>query len=72
MTNLDTKGKDPAANPESRKPELHGCSPEFAVANTPSYARTLFLGPDGLRFGWDLTFYAVGLLILQRNHVDVA
>jgi uncharacterized protein len=72
MTNLDTKGQHPTANPESRKPELDGSSPEFAVASAPSYARTLFLGPDGLRFGWGLAFYAVGFLILQRLLVDVA
>ncbi len=72
MTNLDTKGQDPAANPESPNPQSHGRAPEFAVASAPSYARTLFLGPDGLRFGWGLAFYAVGFLILQRLFVDLA
>ena len=72
MTNLDTKGQDPAANPESRNPKSHGPAPQFALASAPSYARTLFLGPDGLRFGWGLAFYAVGFLILQRLLVDVA
>ena len=32
-------------------------APDFAVATQPSYARTLFLGPDGLRPGWGLAFY---------------
>ena len=72
MTNVDTKGQDPAANPESPNPKSHGPAPQFAVASAPSYARTLFLGPDGLRFGWGLAFYAVGFLILQRLLVDVA
>ena len=72
MTNLDTKGQDPAANPESPNPISHGPAPQFAVASAPSYARTLFLGPDGLRFGWGLAFYAVGFLILQRLLVDLA
>jgi len=72
MTNLDTKGQDPAANPESPNPKSHGPAPQFAVASAPSYARTLFLGPDGLRFGWGLAFYAVGFLILQRLLVDLA
>ncbi len=67
MTNLEIKGQDPAANPES-----HGSAPEFAVASAPSYARTLFLGPDGLRVGWGLAFYAVSFLILQRLLVDLA
>ena len=72
MTNLDTKGQDPAANPESPNRKSHGPAPQFAVASAPSYARTLFLGPDGLRFGWGLAFYAVGFLILQRLLVDLA
>ncbi len=72
MTNLDTKGQDPAANPESPNPKSHGRAPQFAVASAPSYARTLFLGPDGLRFGWGLAFYAVGFLTLQRLLVDLA
>lgn len=67
MTNLGIKGQDPAANPESR-----GSSPEFAVASAPSYARTLFLGPDRLRVGWGLAFYAISFLILQRLFVDLA
>ena len=70
MTNLDIKGHDPAANPESPNPD--GRAPEFAVASAPSYARTLFLGPDGLRVGWGLAFYAVSFLILQRLLVDLA
>lgn len=72
MTNLDTKGQDPAANPESPNPQSQGSAPEFAVASAPSYARTLFLGPDGLRFGWGLALYAVSFLILQRLFLDLA
>jgi len=34
-------------------------APDFSVATQPSYARTLFLGPDGLRPGWGLVFYAL-------------
>jgi membrane protease YdiL (CAAX protease family) len=33
--------------------------PDFAAATQPSYARTLFFGPEGLRPGWGLVFYAV-------------
>ena len=72
MTNLHIKSQDPTANPESPNPQSPGRTPEFAVASAPSYARTLFLGPDGLRFGWGLAFYAVGFLILQRLFVDLA
>jgi uncharacterized protein len=39
--------------------------PEFAVATQPSYARTLFLGPEGLRPGWGLAFYVAAFLLLQ-------
>jgi membrane protease YdiL (CAAX protease family) len=47
-------------NPGSAPP------PAFAAATQPSYARTLFLGPDGLRPGWGLVFYVVTFLSLQR------
>jgi len=49
-----------------------GASPEFAVATQPSYARTLFLDPQGLRPGWGLAFYALTFLILQRLAADLA
>ncbi|MBZ5681409.1 MAG: CPBP family intramembrane metalloprotease [Acidobacteriia bacterium] len=32
-------------------------APNFAVAAQPSYARTLFFGPGGLRPGWGFAFY---------------
>lgn len=47
-------------------------SPGFAVATQPSYANTLFLGPDGLRPGWGLTFYVVMFYPLQKVAVDLA
>jgi uncharacterized protein len=31
--------------------------PDFAAGVQPSYVRTVFLGPDGLRAGWGLAFY---------------
>jgi uncharacterized protein len=46
--------------------------PQFSPATEPSYARTLFLGPDGLRPGWGFAFYVVAFLILQKLAVDVA
>jgi uncharacterized protein len=39
--------------------------PDFAAAVQPSYARTVFLGPDGLRPGWGLAFYVTMLYLLQ-------
>jgi membrane protease YdiL (CAAX protease family) len=44
-------------------------SPNFAIANQPSYARTLFFGPDGLRPGWGLVFYAV--LYSALRHISM-
>ncbi len=46
--------------------------PEFAVVLQPSYVRTVFLGPQGLRAGWGLAFYLVAFLPLQRLAVDLA
>ncbi len=46
--------------------------PEFAVAAQPSYARTLFLGSEGLRSGWGLLFYALAFFGAQQFVVDLA
>jgi uncharacterized protein len=40
-------------------------APTFAAATQPSYLRTLFLGPDGLRPGWGLAFYVAMFYPLQ-------
>jgi len=47
-------------------------TPEFSAATQPSYARTLFLGPDGLRPGWGFAFYVVMFYALQRIAVELA
>src|SRR5689334_2964842 len=59
MTELETNSES------ARPPEERPFGPEFAVASQPSYARTLFLGPDGLRAGWGLAFYVGMFLSLQ-------
>jgi membrane protease YdiL (CAAX protease family) len=46
--------------------------PQFAVANEPSYAYTLFMGADGLRAGWGLAFYGVMFLTLQKVGLQLA
>jgi membrane protease YdiL (CAAX protease family) len=46
--------------------------PEFAAAMQPSYARSLFLGPEGLRLGWGLAFYVAAFLLLQKITVAFA
>ena len=46
--------------------------PDFAVVHEPSYTRTLFLGPDGLRAGWGIALYLVMFLSLQKLAVNLA
>jgi hypothetical protein len=50
MSDLEVKTQN--ATPSNAAP-----APEFAAATQPSYARTLFLGHDGLRPGWGFAFY---------------
>jgi uncharacterized protein len=40
-------------------------APNFSAAVQPSYVRTVFLGPDGLRAGWGLAFYVAAFYPLQ-------
>ena len=42
-----------------------GSAPDFSAAAQPSYVRTVFLGPDGLRAGWGLAFYVAMFYVLQ-------
>ena len=46
--------------------------PKFAAATEPSYAHTLFFGPDGLRPGWGFAFYVVAFLTIQKIAVQLA
>lgn len=64
MSDLEIEAKG-CSNPSSEEPT-------FAVATEPSYAHTLFWGPDGLRPGWGFLFYAVGFLALQKLAVGLA
>lgn len=47
-------------------------APVFAAVTQPSYARSLFLGPEGLRAGWGLLFYLLMFYALQRLATAVA
>ncbi len=40
-------------------------APDFSAAVQPSYLRTVFLGPEGLRAGWGLAFYVAMFYPLQ-------
>jgi membrane protease YdiL (CAAX protease family) len=50
-------------------PSLHASAvkpaPDFSAASQPSYAYTLFLGPEGLRPGWGLVIYVAIYYPLQ-------
>lgn len=46
--------------------------PQFDVARQPSYAHTLFFGPEGLRPGWGFAFYGLSFFLLQRVAVELA
>jgi uncharacterized protein len=50
-----TEGSSVAKNP----------APDFSAAVQPSYVRTVFLGPDGLRAGWGFAFYVLMLYVLR-------
>jgi membrane protease YdiL (CAAX protease family) len=60
MTDVETNaGHVPPAN------ATPPAAPDFAAATGPSYAHSLFFGPDGLRPGWGLAFYFVVFYFLQ-------
>jgi len=68
MTELQSKTESrPAPVAEAEKP-----APDFSARSQPSYAYTLFLGPEGLRPGWGLAFYVVLYVPLQRLAVRLA
>jgi uncharacterized protein len=58
--------------PQTKTESMPAASPQFAAAVQPSYARTVFLGPDGLRPGWGFAFYVAIFLALQKIAVDVS
>jgi membrane protease YdiL (CAAX protease family) len=51
--------------PGATTPEPTASAPDFAAAVQPSYVRTVFLSPDGLRAGWGLLCYMAMLYPLQ-------
>jgi uncharacterized protein len=64
MTDLkaNTENPAPSATP----------TPDFSGASQPSYARILFLGPDGLRPGWGVAFYFLTYSLLKRSLIAAA
>ncbi len=60
--NISNEGPK-ALSSEVAPSERATAPPDFAVQ--PSYVRTVFLGPDGLRPGWGLAFYVAMFYPLQ-------
>jgi uncharacterized protein len=68
MSNLETQSE---SNPSPAAPPAPQ-APAFAAASQPSYARTLFLGADGLRPGWGFAFYVLMFYAAQSLAVELA
>lgn len=65
MSDSETQRED--GNSISSRPDV-----AFTAASSPSYAQTLFYGPDGLRPGWGFAFYVIAFLALQSLAVELA
>jgi uncharacterized protein len=57
---------EPQNHPGNQLPADTAPAPSFAAVIQPSYVRTLFLGPEGLRAGWGLLSYILLFYALQR------
>jgi membrane protease YdiL (CAAX protease family) len=62
QTNI-SNGQPGVADPTVSTGEVPATAPDFSVQ--PSYVRTVFLGPDGLRAGWGFAFYVAMFYPLQ-------
>jgi CAAX protease family protein len=60
---INISAAERVSNPEAPASKESSAGPEFAVQA--SYARTVFLGPDGLRWGWGFAFYVAMYYPLQ-------
>jgi membrane protease YdiL (CAAX protease family) len=58
-------GTNISSGPQPINTETQIPAPDFAAAVQPSYVRTVFFGPDGLRAGWGLVFYVAMSYPLQ-------
>jgi hypothetical protein len=65
-TNISNEGADVATSEDAAKGVGSlATEPDFAAGVQPSYVRTVFLGPDGLRAGWGLAFYVAMFYLLH-------
>ncbi|HWY21616.1 MAG TPA: type II CAAX endopeptidase family protein [Candidatus Acidoferrum sp.] len=57
QTSAMNDGTNISTGPQPAKTEAKSTAPDFSAAVQPSYAQTVFFGPDGLRAGWGFAFY---------------
>lgn len=62
MDELQNNSESEATHNQDAEP----APPDFMAAAQPSYAATLFFGPEGLRPGWSLAFYVLAFYLLRR------
>lgn len=70
MTEFDAKIEN--ANKIDNDSSPPASAPDFSATTQPSYARTLFFGPDGLRPGWGFAFYVAMFYPLRRFAAQLA
>jgi membrane protease YdiL (CAAX protease family) len=65
MNDAMNEGTDISSKQEPLAAAVAAAAPDFQAAVQPSYIRTVFLGPDGLRAGWGLAFYVAMFYLLH-------
>jgi hypothetical protein len=65
ISSEDSSEEKKAAISENTPSELSPVAPDFSSAVQPSYVRTVFLGPEGLKAGWGFAFYVAMFYLLQ-------
>src|ERR1700733_7508518 len=64
-TSAMDEGTNISSEPQVSPPNGTTAAPDFGAAVQPSYVRTVFWGPDGLRAGWGFAFYVAMFYPLQ-------
>jgi membrane protease YdiL (CAAX protease family) len=65
MNDAMNEGSDISSKQEPLVAAVPAAAPDFEAAVQPSYVRTVFLGPNGLRAGWGLAFYVAMFYLLH-------
>jgi uncharacterized protein len=72
MSNVEIKSDDGPLGEAESSASPPTAAPNFDAATQPSYVRTLFLGPEGLRPGWGFAFYVVMFYLLRQLAAQLA